>query len=117
MVRLAREPEPGLVLARKPLGGALNLGRDRMTADLRGGIDELDVAVDAEVAPGVVPHVSGVGHGLVHEGLGAEPGTLLRAPLGHDQAPQRASCGAAPLAAAFTSWSFRSTLAGRNTLE
>ena len=117
MVSLAPEPEPGLALTRKAHRGALDLRSDREPADLRISGHELDMAIDAEIPPGVVPHMSGVGHGLIHERLGAETRALLRASLGHDHAPPRASCAATPAMAAFTSWSFRSPLLGSSTLE
>ena len=86
MVSLAPEPEPGLALAGKAHRGTLHLRSDREPADLRVSGYELDMAIDAEIAPGVVPHMVGVGHGLVHERLGAETGALLGASLGHDHA-------------------------------
>jgi hypothetical protein len=105
MVSLAPEPEPGLALTRKAHYGALDLRSDREPADLRISGHELDMAIDAEIPPGIVPHMSGVGHGLIYERLGAETRALLRASLGHDHALPRASCAATPAMAAFTSWS------------
>jgi hypothetical protein len=61
------------------------------------------MAVDAEIAPGVVPHVVGIGQGLVHERLGAEAGALLGASFGHDHASPCASCADASAMAALTS--------------
>lgn len=62
------------------------------------------------------PYMPGVGHGLVHERLGAETGALLRASPRHGQTPH-ARCAGTPAVTASTPWSFHSALVSGNTLK
>jgi hypothetical protein len=58
------------------------------------GVHELDLAVDREVAPGVVPHVAGIGDSLVDECLAPVSSPLLDAARRHPiTAPAPAQAG------------------------
>ncbi|MDF2264346.1 hypothetical protein P2Q00_02675 [Streptomyces coacervatus] len=83
VVGLARELEFGRGLAPKPDFCALHLGQDGDTGDFPIGVHELDLTIDGEVTFRVVPHMAGVGDGLVDECLAPEPSPLLDAALRH----------------------------------
>ena len=90
VVGLARELEFGGSLASKSDFCALDLGQDGDPCDFPVGVHEFDLTVDGEVTLGVVPHVAGVGYGLVDECLAPEPSPLLDAALRHPiSAPRR----------------------------
>jgi hypothetical protein len=83
VVGLAGELESGRRLACESDLGGLRLDYDGDPGDFPVRVHELDLAVDREVAPGVVPHVADVGDGLVDGCLAPIASPLLNSALRH----------------------------------